>query len=231
MTRPQSIDELDIAVAECRACPRLVQWREQVATEKRAAFANETYWGKAVPSFGPADASMLIVGLAPAAHGANRTGRMFTGDRSGDVLYRAMHAVGLASQPTATHIGDGLTLNGVRIAAPVHCAPPQNKPTPAERDRCRPWLDDELRLLRPTLRSVLVLGAFGWQSLLPTLAANGWDVPRPAPKFGHGARLDLSSITVFASYHVSQRNTFTGLLTPTMIEDVLRNAGRHARLL
>ncbi|OZC59134.1 uracil-DNA glycosylase [Rhodococcus sp. 06-470-2] len=231
MTRPQSIDELDFAVAECRACPRLVRWREQVATEKRAAFANETYWGKAVPSFGPADASMLIVGLAPAAHGANRTGRMFTGDRSGDVLYRAMHAVGLASQPTATHIGDGLTLNGVRIAAPVHCAPPQNKPTPAERDRCRPWLDDELRLLRPTLRSVLVLGAFGWQSLLPTLAANGWDVPRPAPKFGHGARLDLGSITVFASYHVSQRNTFTGLLTPTMIEDVLRNAGRHARLL
>lgn len=231
MTRPQSIDELDFAVAECRACPRLVQWREQVATEKRAAFANETYWGKAVPSFGPADASMLIVGLAPAAHGANRTGRMFTGDRSGDVLYRAMHAVGLASQPTATHIGDGLTLNGVRIAAPVHCAPPQNKPTPAERDRCRPWLDNELRLLRPTLRSVLVLGAFGWQSLLPTLAANGWDVPRPAPKFGHGARLDLGSITVFASYHVSQRNTFTGLLTPTMIEDVLRNAGRHARLL
>ena len=231
MTRPQSIEQLDIAVAECRACPRLVQWREQVAAEKRAAFANETYWGRAVPSFGPADAAMLIVGLAPAAHGANRTGRMFTGDRSGDVLYRAMHAVGLASQPTATHIGDGLTLNGVRIAAPVHCAPPQNKPTPTERDTCRPWLDDELRLLRPTLRSVLVLGAFGWQSLLPTLAANGWEIPRPAPKFGHGARLELGSITVFASYHVSQRNTFTGLLTPTMIEDVLRDAGRHARLL
>ncbi|MGB2719977.1 MAG: uracil-DNA glycosylase [Rhodococcus sp. (in: high G+C Gram-positive bacteria)] len=231
MTRPQSIDELDLAVAECRACPRLVQWREQVAAEKRAAFENETYWGKAVPGFGPADASMLIVGLAPAAHGANRTGRMFTGDRSGDVLYRAMHAVGLASQPTATHIGDGLTLNGVRITAPVHCAPPQNKPTPAERDRCTPWLDDELRLLRPTLRSVLVLGAFGWQSLLPTLAANGWEIPRPAPKFGHGVRRDLGSITVFASYHVSQRNTFTGLLTPTMIEDVLRDAGRHARLL
>jgi uracil-DNA glycosylase family 4 len=156
---------------------------------------------------------------------------MFTGDRSGDVLYRAMHAVGLASQPTATHIGDGLTLNGVRITAPVHCAPPQNKPTPAERDRCKPWLDDELRLLRPTLRSVLVLGAFGWQSLLPILAANGWEIPRPAPKFGHGVELDLGSITVFASYHVSQRNTFTGLLTPTMIEDVLRDAGRHAGLL
>ncbi|MDV8022051.1 uracil-DNA glycosylase [Rhodococcus sp. IEGM 1330] len=231
MTRPQTIEQLDLAVAECRACPRLVRWREQVAAEKRAAFADETYWGKAVPGFGPADASMLIVGLAPAAHGANRTGRMFTGDRSGDVLYRAMHAVGLASQPTATHIGDGLTLNGVRITAPVHCAPPQNKPTPAERDRCKPWLDDELRLLRPTLRSVLVLGAFGWQSLLPILAANGWEIPRPAPKFGHGFRLDLGSITVFASYHVSQRNTFTGLLTPTMIEDVLRDAGRHARLL
>ncbi|MCZ4520763.1 uracil-DNA glycosylase [Rhodococcus ruber] len=231
MTRPQSIDELDLAVAECRACPRLVRWREQVASEKRAAFADESYWGKAVPGFGPADAAMLIVGLAPAAHGANRTGRMFTGDRSGDVLYRAMHAVGLASQPTATHIGDGLTLNGVRITAPVHCAPPQNKPTPAERDRCKPWLDDELRLLRPTLRSVLVLGAFGWQSLLPILAASGWEIPRPATKFGHGVRLELGSITVFASYHVSQRNTFTGLLTPTMIEDVLLDAGRHARLL
>ncbi len=231
MTRPQSIEELDLAVSGCRACPRLVRWREQVAAEKRAAFADETYWGKAVPGFGPADASMAIVGLAPAAHGANRTGRMFTGDRSGDVLYRAMHAVGLAGQPTATHIGDGLTLNGVRITAPVHCAPPQNKPTPAERDRCKPWLDDELRLLRPTLRSVLVLGAFGWQSLLPILAANGWEIPRPAPKFGHGVELDLGSITVFASYHVSQRNTFTGLLTPTMIEDVLRDAGRHAGLL
>lgn len=231
VARPQTIAELDTSVSNCRACPRLVQWREQVAEEKRAAFADESYWGKAVPGFGPADAAMLIVGLAPAAHGANRTGRMFTGDRSGDVLYRAMHAVGLASQPTATHIGDGLTLNGVRITAPVHCAPPQNKPTPAERNTCRPWLDDELRLLRPTLRSVLVLGAFGWQSLLPTLAANGWEIPRPAPKFGHGARLDLGSITVFGSYHVSQRNTFTGLLTPTMIEDVLRDAGRHARLL
>ena len=230
-TRPQSIAELDTAVSACRACPRLVRWREQVAEDKRAAFADQNYWGKAVPGFGPSDAAMLIVGLAPAAHGANRTGRMFTGDRSGDVLYRAMHAVGLANQPTATHLGDGLTLNGVRITAPVHCAPPQNKPTPAERDRCKPWLDDELRLLRPTLRSILVLGAFGWQSLLPILAANGWDIPRPAPKFGHGVRLESGSITVFASYHVSQRNTFTGLLTPRMIEDVLRDAGRHARLL
>lgn len=230
-TRPRTIAELDTAVSACRACPRLVRWREQVAEDKRAAFAGQNYWGKAVPGFGPSDAAMLIVGLAPAAHGANRTGRMFTGDRSGDVLYRAMHAVGLANQPTATHLGDGLTLNGVRITAPVHCAPPQNKPTPAERDRCKPWLDDELRLLRPTLRSILVLGAFGWQSLLPILAANGWDIPRPAPKFGHGVRLESGSITVFASYHVSQRNTFTGLLTPRMIEDVLRDAGRHARLL
>lgn len=229
--RIESIAELDAAVTRCRACPRLVQWREQVATEKRASFADETYWGKAVPGFGPADASLLIVGLAPAAHGANRTGRMFTGDRSGDVLYRAMHAVGLANLPTATHRGDGLRLNGTRITAPVHCAPPQNKPTPAERDRCRHWLDDELRLLGPTLKSVVVLGAFGWRSLLPILADHGFEIPRPAPKFGHGARLDLGAVSVFASYHVSQRNTFTGLLTPTMIEDVLREAGRHAHLL
>lgn len=229
--RPHTIAELDVAVSECRACPRLVQWREQVAAEKRSAFADETYWGRAVPGFGPPDAAMLIVGLAPAAHGANRTGRMFTGDRSGDVLYAAMHAVGLANRPTATHLGDGLELHGVRITAPVHCAPPQNKPTPAERDTCRPWLDDELRLLRPTLKSVLVLGAFGWKSLLPVLAEHGWNVPRPVPKFGHGVTLDLGSIRVFAGYHVSQRNTFTGLLTPRMVEDVLRDAGRHAGLL
>jgi uracil-DNA glycosylase family 4 len=184
-----------------------------------------------VPGFGPADASLLIVGLAPAAHGGNRTGRMFTGDRSGDVLYAALYEAGLASQPVATHRGDGLELFGTRITSPVHCAPPANKPTVLERDTCRHWLDQELDLLAPTLRSVVVLGGFGWQSLLPILAANGWEIPRPAPKFGHGIQLDLGSITVFASYHVSQRNTFTGLLTPTMIEDVLRNAGRHARLL
>ncbi|MFC4605616.1 uracil-DNA glycosylase [Rhodococcus kronopolitis] len=229
---------MDRALIECRRCPRLVAWREQVAREKRAAFRDETYWGRPVPGFGPVDASLLIVGLAPAAHGANRTGRMFTGDRSGDVLYAAMHAVGLASQPTATAVGDGLTLRGTRITAPVHCAPPQNRPTTRERDTCRRWLDEELRLLTPTLRAVLVLGGFGWQTLLPTLRAAGWAVPTPRPKFGHGAHVLLEPATpqrdplhVFGCYHVSQQNTFTGRLTPAMIESVLTAAGRAAGLL
>ncbi len=228
---PQTLDELDTAVSSCRACPRLVQWREKVAVEKRAAFRDQTYWGRAVPGFGPADARVLIVGLAPAAHGANRTGRMFTGDRSGDFLYAALHAVGLASQPTATHIGDGLELYGVRITSPVHCAPPDNKPTITERDRCRTWLDIELGLLKPTLRSVIVLGGFGWQSLMPVLEKNGWEIPRPRPKFGHGAEVDLGTIRVFGSYHVSQQNTFTGRLTPGMFEEVVRAAASHAELL
>ncbi|MER5672134.1 uracil-DNA glycosylase [Pseudonocardia alni] len=228
---------LDQRISECRACPRLVEWREQVAREKRAAFRDETYWGRPVPGFGPPDARMLIVGLAPAAHGANRTGRMFTGDRSGDVLYAALHAVGLASQPTASHIGDGLELHGVRITAPVHCAPPANKPTPAERDACRSWLEQELDLLAPTVRAVMVLGGFGWQALLPVLAGAGWTVPRPAPKFGHGAsvtlapaRPDREPLELFGCYHVSQQNTFTGRLTPAMVEQVLADTARAARL-
>ncbi|ALE85295.1 uracil-DNA glycosylase [Pseudonocardia sp. HH130629-09] len=218
---------LDQRISECRACPRLVEWREQVAREKRAAFRDETYWGRPVPGLGPPDARMLIVGLAPAAHGANRTGRMFTGDRSGDVLYAALHTVGLASQPTASHIGDGLELYGVRITAPVHCAPPANKPTPAERDTCRGWLEQELDLLAPTVRSIMVLGGFGWQALLPVLAGAGWTVPRPAPRFGHGAsvtlapgRPDREPLELFGCYHVSQQNTFTGRLTPAMVEQV-----------
>ncbi|MCO7195458.1 uracil-DNA glycosylase [Pseudonocardia sp. McavD-2-B] len=228
---------LDQRISECRACPRLVEWREQVAREKRAAFRDETYWGRPVPGFGPPDARMLIVGLAPAAHGANRTGRMFTGDRSGDVLYAALYAVGLASQPTASHIGDGLALHGVRITAPVHCAPPANKPTPAERDACRNWLEQELDLLAPTVRSIMVLGGFGWQALLPVLAGAGWTVPRPAPKFGHGAsvtlapaRPDREPLELFGCYHVSQQNTFTGRLTPAMVEQVLADTARAAGL-
>ncbi|OZF49546.1 uracil-DNA glycosylase [Rhodococcus sp. 14-2470-1b] len=228
---PRDIPRLDAAISQCRACRRLVNWREKVAVEKRAAFRDETYWGRAVPGFGPANARVLIVGLAPAAHGANRTGRMFTGDRSGDFLYAALHAVGLANQPTSTHIGDGLELRGVRITAPVHCAPPDNKPTVTERDRCQKWLDIELRLLKPTLRSIVVLGGFGWQSLLPMLKRNGWEVPRPRPKFGHGVHVQLDGVRLFGSYHVSQQNTFTGRLTPTMIENVLRDAGEHAGLL
>ena len=225
---------LDHAVADCRRCPRLVAWREQVAREKRAAFRDEIYWGRPVPGFGPADAALLVVGLAPAAHGGNRTGRMFTGDRSGDVLYAAMHAVGLASQPTSVHAGDGLTLHRTRVTAPVHCAPPANKPTPTERDNCRHWLIEELTLLRPTVRSIVVLGAFGWQALLPVLHHSAWQVPVPRPVFGHGVRADLPArdggppLAVFGCYHVSQQNTFTGKLTPAMVETVLTDAARSA---
>ena len=232
-----NLSVLDQRISECRVCPRLVEWREKVAREKRAAFRDETYWGRPVPGFGPPDARMLIVGLAPAAHGANRTGRMFTGDRSGDVLYAALYAVGLASQPTASHIGDGLALHGVRITAPVHCAPPASKPTPAERDACRNWLEQELDLLAPTVRSIMVLGGFGWQALLPVLAGAGWTVPRPAPKFGHGAsvtlapaRPDREPLELFGCYHVSQQNTFTGRLTPAMVEQVLADTARAAGL-
>jgi len=223
--------DLDREVTTCRRCPRLVEWREEVARVKRASFADWDYWGRPVPGFGPPDATIGIVGLAPAAHGANRTGRMFTGDRSGDVLYAALHAVGLASQPTATHIDDGLELFGVRITAPVKCAPPENKPTPTERDNCRPWLAAELRLL--PLKVIVVLGGFGWQALLPVLSAAGWEVPVPRPKFGHGVRVPLdgpSPLTLLGCYHVSQQNTFTGRLTPAMVEAVLADAKEIAGL-
>jgi uracil-DNA glycosylase family 4 len=230
----RTLDQLNTALTDCRACPRLVAWREEVARVKRAAFADQEYWGRPVPSFGATDASILIVGLAPAAHGANRTGRMFTGDRSGDFLYAAMHAVGLASQPTATHIGDGLELFGTRIASPVHCAPPANKPTPTERDTCRPWLAAELDLLAPTLRVIMVLGAFGWQALLPVLDAAGWPIPRPRPTFGHGVEVTLKhaerddELRLLGCFHVSQQNTFTGRLTPAMLEAVLVEAKKLA---
>ncbi|MDX3133430.1 uracil-DNA glycosylase [Streptomyces europaeiscabiei] len=222
--------ELDARISGCRACPRLVEWREEVARTKRAAFAGQEYWGRPVPGFGPPDAALLIVGLAPAAHGANRTGRMFTGDRSGDVLYAALHDVGLASRGTAVGVDDGLELYGVRITSPVHCAPPANKPTPEERNTCRPWLVRELELLRPTLRAVVVLGAFGWQAALPALAEAGWDVPRPRPVFGHGTHVPLDGLDLFGCFHVSQRNTFTGRLTPAMLCEVLRTAAKSAGL-
>ena len=221
---------LDERITGCRACPRLVAWREEAARTKRPAFADWTYWGRPVPGFGPPDARLLIIGLAPAAHGGNRTGRMFTGDRSGDVLYAALHAVGLASQPTSVSADDGLELYGVRVTAPVHCAPPANKPTPEERDTCRPWLVQELRLLRPSLRSVVALGGFGWQAALTALTEAGWTVPRPRPVFGHGARVSLEGLDLFGCFHVSQRNTFTGRLTPQMLQDVLRTAASTAGL-
>jgi uracil-DNA glycosylase family 4 len=225
------LGSLDRLLIDCRDCPRLVEWRERMARVKRAAFADQEYWGRPVPGFGPADARLAIVGLAPAAHGANRTGRMFTGDRSGEVLYAAMHAVGLASSPIATSVDDGLTLFGTRITSPVHCAPPDNKPTPLERDTCRPWLARELALLAPTLRAIVVLGAFGWQALLPVLREAGWEIPRPRPVFGHGAHLKLAGpaeLHLFGCYHVSQQNTFTGRLTPAMLEEILRTAANTA---
>jgi uracil-DNA glycosylase family 4 len=223
----RTVGELDELVTHCRACPRLVAWREQVGRERRAAFRDETYWARPVPGFGDPAASVLVVGLAPAAHGANRTGRMFTGDRSGDFLFAALHRTGFASQPTSTRADDGLTLTGVRITAPVRCAPPANAPTPEERRRCAPFLAAELRLVEP--RVVVVLGGFGWQALLDTLGELGWQVPRPRPRFAHGAELVLEHrdgrvVTLLGCFHVSQQNTFTGRLTPGMLDAVLIRA-------
>ncbi|MFV0460331.1 MAG: uracil-DNA glycosylase [Actinomycetales bacterium] len=221
--------ELDEAVSRCRACPRLVAWREEVAATKRAAYADQTYWGRPAPGFGPADARLLVLGLAPAAHGANRTGRMFTGDRSGDWLYAALYRAGYANQPTATHRGDGLELIDCRITAAVHCAPPANKPTTSERDACATWLDAEVDLL-PRLRVIVALGGFAWDAGLAMAARRGWRVPRPKPRFTHGAqtafdRPDADPVVQIGSYHVSQQNTFTGRLTQEMLDDVFARAG------
>jgi uracil-DNA glycosylase family 4 len=218
---------LDQAVAGCRACPRLVSWREEVAATKRAAFADQTYWGRPVPGFGPADARIAILGLAPAAHGGNRTGRVFTGDRSGDVLFAALHRAGLANQPTSVAADDGLVLHDTRIVASVRCAPPDNKPTPVERDTCAPFLHREVALVAPTLRIVVALGAFAWNAWWPTYAqVYRTPAPRPRPRFGHGVvwRGTPGQPALLGCYHVSQQNTFTGRLTDTMLDDVLGRA-------
>jgi len=209
-------------IVTCRRCPRLVDWREQVAREKRRAYADEQYWGRPVPGFGDPEAALLIVGLAPGAHGANRTGRMFTGDRSGDVLYASLHRCGLADRPTSTSRHDGLELSGTWITAPVRCAPPQNRPTPEERDACAPYLMRELALL--PWRAILALGAFGWDAVVRHVGVdNGAGSTRP--RFGHGARVTLAGgRPLLGSYHVSQQNTFTGRLTPGMLDDVVRDA-------
>jgi uracil-DNA glycosylase len=226
----RSLPVLAARVSVCRACPRLVQWREQVAVEKRLAFLDEEYWGRPIPGFGAEHPRILVLGLAPAAHGANRTGRMFTGDRSGDWLYAALYRVGLANQPTSATAGDGLALRDVRITAPVRCAPPANKPTPEERDTCRTWLVRELQLVWPTVRSVVVLGAFGWAALWPALRGAGVPLPAQLPRFGHGVEAEVDGRTVFGCYHVSQQNTFTGRLTEAMLDDVLRRAAHAAGL-
>jgi uracil-DNA glycosylase family 4 len=201
-----------------------------VARVRRRAYRDEEYWARPVPGYGAEDAALAIVGLAPAAHGGNRTGRMFTGDRSGDVLFAALHAVGLASQPESVHRDDGLRLRGTRITAPVHCAPPANKPTPAERDTCRPWLVRELELMWPHLRVVVVLGGFGWQTLWPTLRLAGVPVPLRVPPFGHGREAEVNGRVVLGCYHVSQQNTFTGRLTEPMLDAVFARAADLAGL-
>jgi uracil-DNA glycosylase len=211
------------AIVDCRACPRLVAWREQAAIEKVARFRDEPYWGRPLPGFGDPDARILLVGLAPAAHGGNRTGRVFTGDASGDFLWTALHATGFADRPSSRRADDGLTLTDARVAAVVRCAPPANKPTPDERDRCLPYLAREIALLR-RLRVVVPLGGFGWDGTFRALAALGHDVPRPRPGFGHGAEARIGPYRLVASYHPSQQNTFTGKLRPPMLEAVLARA-------
>jgi uracil-DNA glycosylase family 4 len=208
-----SLPAVEARVIECRRCPRLVEWREQVAREKRAAFRDWDYWGRPVPGFGDAAARLVIVGLAPAAHGANRTGRMFTGDRSGDFLYAALHRAGYASQPTSTHRDDGLELRDCFITAPVKCAPPANKPLPSERDNCAPWLEAELAELGRA-QVFLCLGAIGWAAALRALGG-------PRVKFAHGVEARAAGYTLVGSFHVSQQNTFTGRLTPEMFDAIL----------
>ena len=222
------LTELDEQIVGCRRCPRLVEWRERVAREKRASYAGETYWGRPVPGFGVQEPAVLVVGLAPAAHGANRTGRMFTGDRSGDWLYASMHRVGLANQPTAVALDDGLALRGTRIVAAVRCAPPDNKPTTEEKRTCATWLDHELRLVAPHVRCVVALGSIGWDAALAAVRRAGWAVPAPKPRFGHGAEAVLGAphgdVVLLGSYHPSQQNTFTGRLTEPMLDTVLGRA-------
>ncbi|MGH3472373.1 MAG: uracil-DNA glycosylase [Nocardioidaceae bacterium] len=235
----EGLPGLDAAVSVCRACPRLVAWREQVAVDKRASFATEPYWGRPIPGWGSDRPSVLIVGLAPAANGGNRTGRIFTGDRSGDWLFGSLNRVGLATRPTSVHAGDGQALIATRLVAAVRCVPPANKPTTVERDTCAPWFDAELTLVMPTVRAVVCLGSFGWLVTWSALTRLGYAVPKPRPKFGHGVRVDLpgrgsarvdGAVRVLGCFHPSQQNTFTGKLTEPMLDEVLAQAAAVADL-
>ena len=216
LERSEELAALEEKITSCRRCPRLVEWREMVAREKRAAYMSEAYWGRPVPGFGDPEAKVVILGLAPAAHGANRTGRIFTGDRSGDFLFAALHRAGFASKPVSHHRGDGLRLRGVWISAAVRCAPPQNRPTPSERDACLPYAARELELLE--VKVTVCLGAFAWDAALRIFGI------RPKPRFAHGAEVPAGGATLLGCYHPSQQNTFTGVLTPAMLEAVLLRA-------
>jgi uracil-DNA glycosylase family 4 len=227
--RAAALEALRDEIVDCRRCPRLVAWREQVAREKVARYRDEPYWGRPLPGFGDPDARLVIVGLAPAAHGGNRTGRVFTGDASGDFLWAALHDLGLADRASSRRADDGLALSGVRIAAAVRCAPPLNKPTIGERDACAPFLARELGIM-DTARVILVLGQFAWDAFLRILAGAGEPVPRPRPRFGHGVEVEIGRRVLVGSFHPSQQNTFTGKLTAPMFREVLARARDRAGL-
>lgn len=230
---PDQLRLLDTKIQACRSCPRLVDWREEVARNKRRAYQSEKYWGRPVSGFGAKDPKLLLVGLAPGAHGANRTGRIFTGDSSGDWLYRSLHEAGFAKLPTSIALDDGQALIETRITCAVHCAPPGNKPTPEEIAICGNWLNKEFGLLFPTVRAYLALGSVAWRATATALSSIGEELPRRRPKFGHGASFkfrgsDGNTRLVIASYHPSQQNTFTGKLTRSQLDSVIRKAGRFA---
>ena len=235
-----SLAEVAARQSVCRACPRLVEWREQVAAVKRLSTRTERYWGRPVPGWGDEHARVLVLGLAPAAHGGNRTGRIFTGDRSGDVLFASLYRCGLAALPTSKAAGDGQRPIGTRMAAAVRCAPPANKPSVTERDTCAPWLAAEFALLAPFVRVIVCLGGFAWQAAWPMLSSAGFTPPRPRPRFGHGAEVSLAGpagaggasarVVLLGCYHPSQQNTFTGRVTPAMLDGVFARARRTAGL-
>jgi len=224
-----SLAELTARQSVCSACPRLVAWREKVATDRRKSFRDEQYWGRPIAGWGDPAPSILIVGLAPAAHGGNRTGRVFTGDRSGDFLFASLYRNGLASQPTSVSAGDGQRLLGARVVAVVRCAPPDNRPTPEERDTCEPWLTAELHMIGSSMRVIVCLGGFAWQALWRVLERTGYPVPRPRPAFAHGVEVELprangTNIRLIGCYHPSQQNTFTGRVTADMLDTIFTRA-------